>query len=307
MCNWVVNSFRTMLKVYLTFVLIIAFFIAPFSCCLNRIKGFIHFFHLKWRFGELIVFYANKLILKFHWKTCIFIFFGRDAFALFFDLSERASIIVDDATSVIASLSFALRFSKLQLTAKNPIDVRLTSFSFLVSNNRVGLWIENLKIQRIKSIWLFFRILEQSHIFTYLVHMSDIAAGFGPLFHLLGLLGLQGQGVWDAGHLALDVHPGFEISVVMGHQLLLASPSSCSKLLWPHDGLRLWRNDVVGHKSIGMNHQKLRLDLILLEQVIKNVWLYHVLMENLAFGCHISFYFGFLANSEGLVGGVFGP
>ena len=46
-------------------ILIISSVIAAFSCCLNRIKGFIYFFHFKSRFVQGILFFAYNLILKF--------------------------------------------------------------------------------------------------------------------------------------------------------------------------------------------------------------------------------------------------
>ena len=64
-CCWVVNSLCAMFQIDLTSVLIISSVVAAFSCCLNRIEGFVYFFHFKTCFVQGILFFAYNLILKF--------------------------------------------------------------------------------------------------------------------------------------------------------------------------------------------------------------------------------------------------
>ena len=145
-CCWVIDSFCTMLKINLTSILIISSVIAAFPCCLNRIKGFIYFFHFKSRFVQGILFFAYNLILKFQWETRLFGvgFLGGDASACFSDLPQWTVVNINNSASVISSLSFALGFCELQLTSENPVHVHLTCFTFLISNDCICFWIKNL-------------------------------------------------------------------------------------------------------------------------------------------------------------------
>ena len=137
--------------------------------------------------------------------------------------------------------------------------------------------------------------------------MSDIGDRFCSLFSLHRLLRLQSQRVWNAGDLALNIHTGLIISVVVCHQLLLTRPSSCSELLGPHHWLRLRRDNIVWHESVWMNDQELGLDFVLMKQIVKNVRFHQILLKKLPFWCYIPFLLGLLANFESLMLRIFKP
>ena len=136
-----------------------------------------------------------------------------DASALFANLSQRASIDINNSASVFACMRFTFRLSKLKLTSENPIDVCHICFSLLVSYNFIIFGIKHLKVQLIEIVRVF--VQEQSHVFTHLVHTSDIGRGFCSSPFIPCLLRLQSKRIWYATYLALHVHFVFVVPVIV--------------------------------------------------------------------------------------------